>query len=143
MEFQLRRAVLRQMGVHSLDDLRSKISGIWKYLTHDWSRFTACPFDRNNRHQNRAVLHHWWEEDVQNVDWGAELVTVFRKKKVPTRNIEHLLDLVTGCSISLATINGFKAEDLGRFRRCYRECSGLRGSPVAFSSRFEKEIRCF
>ena len=37
---------------------------------------------------------------------------MFRKKKVPTRNIDHLLDLMVGCSISLGTILERKTDDI-------------------------------
>lgn len=111
VEFQLRRPVLKQMGVNSLEDLREKISGVWKYLTQDWTRLSVNPVDRDNRHQDRAVMHPWWQT-VQTIKWDNNLVTVFRKKKVPTRNIEHLLDLMVGCSISLGTILERKTDDI-------------------------------
>jgi len=111
VEFQLRRRVLKQMEVHSLEDLRQKITGIWKYCTEEWARFTNHPVDRDNRHQDRAILHAFWDQ-VQQVKWSTSLSTVFRKKKVPTKNIEHLLDLIAGCTISLGAIKGCKEEDL-------------------------------
>jgi len=111
VEFQLRRTVLKQMDIHSLDDLRHKITGIWKYCTEDWSRFTEKPVDRENRHQDRACLHPWWLQ-VQHVQWSSSLVTVFRKKKVPTKNEEHLLDLIAGCTISLGAIKECGDEDI-------------------------------
>ena len=111
VEFQLRRPVLKQMHVHSLEDLREKISGVWKYLTQEWTRFSEDLVDRDNRHQDRAVMHPWWQS-VQAVNWSKNLSTVFRKKKVPTKNIEHLLDLIAGCTISLGTILECKTDDL-------------------------------
>jgi len=111
VEFQLRRPVLKQMHVHSLEDLREKVAGVWKYLTVDWTRFAQNTVDRDNRHQDRAVMHPWWQS-VQAVNWSNNLYTVFRRKKVPTKNIEHLLDLIAGCTISLGAILQRKENDI-------------------------------
>ena len=36
VEFELRRPLLKQFGIHTLDDLSVKLPGLWAYLTGDW-----------------------------------------------------------------------------------------------------------
>lgn len=38
VEFQLRRELLKQLGINTLDDLQSRIGEIWAYLTQMWFR---------------------------------------------------------------------------------------------------------
>ena len=41
MEFQLRREVLREMGVNSTLDLEGKLNGVWQYCCQKWLRLTV------------------------------------------------------------------------------------------------------
>lgn len=41
MEFQFRRAVLREMGVDSTQDLDEKLNGLWQYACQKWLRLTT------------------------------------------------------------------------------------------------------
>ena len=60
VEFQLRRPVLRQLKVNTLEDLFQKAGGIWEYCTQSWSRFCTDPVDKKNRHHDRAETHPFW-----------------------------------------------------------------------------------
>ena len=57
IEFQLRRPVLKQFGIDSMDDLINKIPGIWKYLTNEWFSLRLP----DNQKQERRTIHPWWE----------------------------------------------------------------------------------
>ena len=46
VEFQLRRPILKQFGIHSLDDLSSRAGSLWRYLTAEWCSL-RLPDDSN------------------------------------------------------------------------------------------------
>jgi hypothetical protein len=132
VEFQLRRDVLKQMGINTLKDLEKKKVGLWRYCTEEWTRLSVKPVDRKNRHQDRSLIHPWWHE-VQQINFGSDYHQVFRKKVEPSKNIEVLTDMMAGCALSLATILNRKPDALeeviafglgsleGRIRRMHRE----------------------
>jgi len=105
VEYQLRRDVLRQLQVNTLQDLKKGRSGVWKYCTQEWTRFALEPVDRKNRHQDRATLHPWWQK-VQRADFKAPFVELHRIKTEPTKNTKILMDHSAGCLISALTILG-------------------------------------
>lgn len=105
IEYQLRRPVLRELRINTLSDLHQGRSGVWRYLTQDWTRFTIEEPDRRNRHQDRAILHPWWKE-VQQADFQALLVEVRRVKLEPARNVTTLMSMVLGALMSVQTIRG-------------------------------------
>lgn len=59
-EYQVRRAVLKQFQISTIDDLQDKLGGLWRYLAEDW--FSLRLPDQTK--QDRRTVHPWWE-DVQ------------------------------------------------------------------------------
>jgi hypothetical protein len=57
LEFQLRRSVLKQLGVYTPVDLENNLEGIWKYAMTSWLRLTIPDCDSN---QTRWVDHPLW-----------------------------------------------------------------------------------
>ncbi|BCO08813.1 hypothetical protein GF1_11890 [Desulfolithobacter dissulfuricans] len=106
VEFQLRRPVLRQLGVSDLYNLQEKIGGIWEYCSDNWARFSAVAIDRKNRHQDRAVIHPWWQV-IQSVDW-LSYRPVVRKQPLPQKDQHQLIDMMVGCALNIAAIDRCK-----------------------------------
>lgn len=52
IEYQLRRAPLKQFGINSIDDLTEKIGGLWSYLSENWFSLRL----QDNEQQNRRSL---------------------------------------------------------------------------------------
>lgn len=102
VEFQLRRPVLRQLGVDTLSDLLEKLSGVWEYCACCWAVLCAEAPDRKNRHQDRAEIHEFWKA-VQAVDWGT-YQPVFRKKLQPLKDKHQNADQLVGCALNIAAI---------------------------------------
>ncbi|MCI5158779.1 MAG: hypothetical protein D3906_10145, partial [Candidatus Electrothrix sp. AUS1_2] len=100
VEFQLRRPVLRQLKVDTLEDLFEKIDGIWAYCVGDWAMFCETSPDRDNRHQDRAPVHPWWVV-LQSIDWGS-YSPVSRRRILPQKDKYQLADQMIGCALSLA-----------------------------------------
>jgi hypothetical protein len=83
LEFQLRRAVLDQLGLKSLGDALRHLSGIWSYCTTDWLRLTVSnPTDTK---RSRWPSHLLWDA-ISSVDWetqGGPLCRQFSKTRAP------------------------------------------------------------
>lgn len=109
VEFQLRKNVLKQFMVKTLEDLYRKLSGLWGYCTYEWARFCQSSFDRKNRHQDRAIIHPWWKK-VQQLKWGKN-IHVNRKKPLSLKGKKQLSDVMGGCALNLAAIGGIEAND--------------------------------
>lgn len=58
VEFQLRRAALKEFKINDFPDLWRRAGGLWKYLTEDWFSLRSLDNDR----QNRRSIHPWWLE---------------------------------------------------------------------------------
>lgn len=110
VEFQLRKNVLKQFRIKSLEDLKSKQDGLWKYCTQEWARLSKDPIDRKNRHQDRAKLHEFWHL-VQSVSWGSS-PPITRRKPLPQKDKYLLLDMMVGCAMNMAAIDGCKYDNI-------------------------------
>jgi hypothetical protein len=84
LEFQFRRAVLREMGVNSIADLKQKLDGLWHYGCSEWLRLTipSSTDDTKSRWQNHPV----WKMLVEaNFETKKPVpLTRTRKERVPS-----------------------------------------------------------
>ncbi len=82
LEFELRREVLREFCVISVESLLQHLSGLWKYATHDWLRL-AIP-NPNDKTQSRWKNTDLWEI-LQLINWtgDSELLRIPVKKGRP------------------------------------------------------------
>ncbi|MET0117596.1 MAG: hypothetical protein ABW090_09240 [Sedimenticola sp.] len=69
LEFQFRRAVLRQLGIREFSSLLPRLGGLWQYATTEWLRLT-CPTP-SDKTQSRWPTHPLWEV-LSAADWGTE-----------------------------------------------------------------------
>ena len=110
VEFQLRKEVLKQFRIKSLEDLFAKMNSLWQYCTTDWARFCGETVDRENRHQDRAKIHSWWKR-IQKLTWdGSEFA--IRKKPLPQKDKKQLVDVMIGCALNVAAIDGCDHRDI-------------------------------
>ncbi|WP_417914276.1 hypothetical protein [Candidatus Electronema sp. JM] len=103
VEFQLRRPVLRQLGVDTYTDLLEKVSGLWEYCTCNWAVLCAERPDKQNRNQSRAVRHEFWLA-IQKADWGS-YQPVVRKKIRALKDRHQSVDQFIGIGLNIATID--------------------------------------
>jgi len=103
VEFQLRRLVLNQLGINTLEDLLSKRGEIWKYLTEEWASIRYV----DNENQTRRTVHEWWI-DVQNC--GGEFIEckgIARNyAKESTVKARWFVSHVGGCLVTYAALKG-------------------------------------
>ena len=70
IEFQLRREILKQLGLNTVEDLFEKVHQAWAYCTQKWLKFQ----DRPGLHHTQRSTFKWYEEiqDGFNGAQGAE-----------------------------------------------------------------------
>ena len=80
VEFQLRRAPLKDLGIDTMDDCIGMLDNIWAYCTQKWLKFQTNP---GKHHTQRKTLR-WWQT-IQNHFFGvSEPVPAIRAKAVRT-----------------------------------------------------------
>ena len=114
VEYQLRKKVLKQFRIRTLEDLYSKINSVWQYCTCHWSRYCSGPIDKINRHQDRAEIHEFWQA-VQSLDWKSQSPAI-RQKTIPQKDEHSLADQMVGCAINIAAINRYPADTVDNIR---------------------------
>lgn len=62
VEFELRRAALKERGVDTVEDYYAKRADLIHYLTTKWLRFTANKVDRENKNQSKARTLPLWNQ---------------------------------------------------------------------------------
>lgn len=83
LEFQLKREVLTQKGLHKLHDVLNHLDGIWSYSTTEWLRLTLPNLEDKTR--TRWPVHPLWGY-LTSVDWNTNdspLSSRFNTARVP------------------------------------------------------------
>ncbi|MHB8092611.1 MAG: plasmid replication initiation factor [Syntrophales bacterium] len=117
IEFQLRRPALKQFGINSLEDLKEKQAGVWRYLTSKWFSLRLP----DNEKAERRTIHPLWsavqECFKQNASAGR-ITRVYRQSRAasPEWHLSH----IDGCLSSLAAYKGItnRADALQELERC-------------------------
>ena len=116
VEFQLRRAALKQYGVDSLDDLHEKMGGIWKDLTETWFSLRL----QDNESSDRRTLHPFWKAVHASAERFGPIAEVKRNLSGSgDASVEWFLSHIDGCLSSFAARLGAEnreeaLEELGK-----------------------------
>jgi hypothetical protein len=131
IEFQLRRPVLKELGINTVEDLKNNLDAIWRYCvgstaddTSDaddakkkgWCRFCNRKLtakDRKNKHQSRYATAFLWEfvRSVSFTESPEPPVLLDRVKPEPQVNIELLSRAGTGCLLSICAALGMDCDN--------------------------------
>lgn len=112
VEYHLKREILKQFQIDTYDQLIENSDNVWAYLTGEWQRLVVPgQVDRENRHQDRALLHPFWQE-IQTVKfgdgWSRDLI---RETPPPSADIETMIRSMAGYALSLGVIVGVGPDD--------------------------------
>jgi len=58
VEFQIRRTVLNQFKINTIDELRKQKADLWKYVTGEWFNLRCL----DNQNKSRRTIHYFWEK---------------------------------------------------------------------------------
>lgn len=106
VEFQLRRGILKELGVNTIDELLDRLDGIWAYCTKEW-----LTLRRSNGQANvsrREVRRKW--ALIQSAKF-RELTSPLVRQKVCQGNITQLLNQAAGLSVSIAALGDHRDLD--------------------------------
>ncbi len=99
VEFQLRREVLKELGIDSIEDLFRLIHNAWSYCTINWLKFQDNPGKQS--HQRKTFP--WWEKiqnGFNNIPAGAPLI----RCKAANADKDRLSQQILGLMSSFAAI---------------------------------------
>lgn len=68
LEFQLKRIVLKQMSVNTVDELIEYSNDIWRYCTQEWLRLAL---EDTNKNITRWKTHPLWTA-IEQVRFGED-----------------------------------------------------------------------
>ena len=108
IEFQIRRSELKKKGINSLDDLKEKQVGFWRYLTSNWFSLRLP----DNEKVERRTIHPLWCAIQDCFNQGApdkELKPV--PKSAREVSPEWHLSHIDGCLSSFAARLGITNRD--------------------------------
>ncbi|MCK5311627.1 MAG: hypothetical protein KAJ62_05930 [Desulfobacteraceae bacterium] len=98
-EFQLRREVIKELGIHTLDILFERICNIWAYCTKEWLKFQ----DNRDKQSHQRNTFSWWRE-IQNGFNGMESGHPSIRCKASNADKEALSQQIVGLLSSYAAI---------------------------------------
>lgn len=99
VEFQLRREVLKELGINSFEDLMKKENSLWIYLT---TKFLVIKSPKGENVTRWPIKRKW--VIVQKADFNQEYSPLVRQS-VLQGNTERLLDQAAGLLLTIAALN--------------------------------------
>lgn len=111
LEFQFRRPLLQELGIEGLDDLDTKLAGLWRYGTTKWLKLTVPT--ETDQTQSRWPLHSLWQMLIK-ADWGLKVhqpLRRVRQSRVPSNH--RLFVHGVGAITSFMAIEGITDFDKG------------------------------
>ena len=124
IEFQLRREPLRQCNIDSLEDLQTKLAGLWSYLTDSWFSL-RLPDDGNT---TRRTVHPLWEIVAEGASRFGDVQPVARKPREGTAQGEWYVRNIAGLIASwsakqappIADVEGALEHLIPLLKQCYQ-----------------------
>ncbi len=110
-EFQIRREVLRELGIDSVEDMFQALGNIWAYCTEKWLKFQNNP----GCHHTQRTTFEWWTLiqrafDGENGDGQPGPVPLIRCKALCTEEKKHYTQTY-GCFTSFLAASLEKDEE--------------------------------
>ncbi len=100
IEFQLRREVLKELGIKTANDLLQKNDQVWAYCTKNWLKFQ----DRPGLHHTQRSTFRWYEE-IQDGFQGIQGAEPLIREKAVSMDKKRLMQQVNGLVLSLHAID--------------------------------------
>jgi len=107
-EFQVRRPALKQFGINSLDDLKEKKAGLWRYLTSEWF---SLRLPDNEKSERRTIHPFWCAVQECFKQYASDSVVKRVCGSTGTASPEWHLSHIDGCLSSFAALLGITNRD--------------------------------
>ena len=99
VEFQLRRGVLKEVGVSNIHELFENIDGLWAYLTREWLTLRQPKRETN---VSRWPLKRKWME-IAAAKFNHQTSPLVRRR-VREGNLRQLMNQAAGLAVSIAAL---------------------------------------
>lgn len=100
IEFQLRREVLKELGIDTIDDLFEYGANAWRYCTENWLKFQ----DRPGKHHTQRSTVPWWQL-VQNGFFGIQGADPLIRDRAIRADMKQLRDQIIGLASSVTALH--------------------------------------
>jgi len=111
VEFQMRRELLKEFGINSVEDIFFKEEQAWVYLTWEWLTIRSCSGENVSRWK---VKRKW--KIVQNAVSNKDVSPLVREK-VKEGNIYRLMDQAAGLYTTIGALGNLKSVCLHRLQK--------------------------
>lgn len=131
IEFQIRRKVLKELGIFNFEDIEKNLEGIWAYLTQKW---LTLRIKNNNKNSTRFELDNRWiiiQKSGNDYISSPSIREVIRKG-----NLEKILAQCGGLITSISAITNEKKP----INTCLRVIDHIREKCYENNTTFEKEV---
>lgn len=111
VEAQIRRTVLKQFAIKTIEDLRNKQADLWEYITGSW--FSLRNLD--NERSSRRTMTDFWALVHDSSPFGTESGVKRKTQRDRAGDLKWYLTRIIGLTISFAVIaKKYTWEDLSR-----------------------------
>lgn len=107
VEFQIRKKVLNELRVFTIEDFVNKEKEIWKYLTNDWFKIKS----RRNKNNYNSKVKRKWKKVQKSVDLETKEIII--RKPYRSGDVNSHLNQIFGNITSYAAIkNNLNEEEI-------------------------------
>jgi len=99
VEYQMRREVLKELGVPTIEKLLEKVNGVWAYCTQEWLTLRRPNGEANVSRWN--VRRKW--NKIQKAEYSQLAVPLIRER-VRQGNLKQLMNQAAGLAVSIAAL---------------------------------------
>lgn len=110
IEAQIRRLILKQFHINTINDLHKKKADLWKYVTGDWLSLRYL----DNENESRRTVHEFWQL-VQECTklFGSTTGAKRECEKIRARKIEwHISRIADHCVSCSAILKNYDPESI-------------------------------
>lgn len=121
IEYQIRRRVLKELGIETLADWLNKRANILEYLTSEWFRLTDVPVDRAN--SQRFGPSELWQTVAQGfLAWAGSVWDKAKRVRRRALDVSQLKAQALGCFSSVAGVLGESLRTFDDYRTFVEGC---------------------
>lgn len=127
IEIQILREVSKELGVHTVADLRKNLNSIWRYCVGGedqpgWAKFCSRDVtkEKKNKNYGRIDTAILWQM-VQDVRFSDDEIVPIKRTKIPPQvDVERLKKQGSSCLMNACAASGLHPDDLdGHIKYCF------------------------
>jgi hypothetical protein len=120
VEFQLRRPVIKSLGINTIEDLYREKKSVWAYLSQNWLKFLV----KEERNKERQKIFPWWIAVQNGFGEGNEPSTRVRHESIRMEKeqiAKRVLTFLENHQASVVADRKLSMESVWTLDNCYEE----------------------